>query len=97
MTSTSTTRTHPIDKGTARFLCEGHLLPSEMSGPTVVALSADSQALEARHTGKGFELTSTAPADSWADLFGVLPYREGRVALSESERGAWRASLARLA
>ncbi len=94
---TSTTTGHPVDKGTAHYLCGGKANTPAPGGALVVALAECMQALRVVNTGEGFALQAEGvDLAAWADVFGVMPYRAGRVALAKSTQGPWAAAQRRL-
>lgn len=84
------TNAHPIEPRTARHLADQVGALPETGGALVIAVAEGRQRLHLQRIGKGHQLACDAlPVTEWADAFGVLPYRAGRVALATSVRGAW--------
>lgn len=81
---------YAIDLAGALLLC-GHAgrLPSSKQ-PRLLAVSRPSDWLCMRADGRGYVLwAGRADTDLWADVFGVVPYAGGQVALREAPGGPW--------
>lgn len=95
--TTDTARSHAIPTRAARVLADQFgPLPAD-GASLLVGRSQGADELHLKRTGKDFALTSPSlPTSEWADAFGLLPYKAGRVALATSPRGAWMTSKARV-